>query len=322
MSDAEAWKHRFERERTARREAEELLHVKSRDLYEANVELAARAQDLSRSLADLRAAQTALVQREKMAALGDLVAGISHEVNTPLGVALTAVTHGLARVQDLVRDAESGQLTRGRLRAHGAETLEALGLAVQNLERSGALVRSFKQVAVDQASEEMRPVVLAELVADVLNSLRPMVRRARVSVEVEAPTGEPLDIAAGAFAQILTNLVQNACVHAYPAREDAAGAPDARRVRVHAEDLGGALRIAVADDGAGMEASVAARVFDPFFTTRRGSGGSGLGMHIVHNLVVHRFGGSIRVTSTPGAGTTFHLDLPVGTDALRRRRRP
>lgn len=319
MSDAEAWRGRFERERAARREAEELLHVKSRQLYELNVELAARAADLSRSLEELRAAQATLVQREKMAALGDLVAGISHEVNTPLGVALTAVTHGLERVQEIVQDAEAGTLTRGRLRSHGAETVEALGLAVQNLERSGALVRSFKQVAVDQASEEMRPVVLGELVNDVLHSLRPMVRRARVHAECEAPSGEAFDIAAGAFTQILTNLVQNACVHAYPPHDEAADDTRARRVRVTAKDLGAALRIAVSDDGVGMDASVAARVFDPFFTTRRGSGGSGLGMHIVHNLVVHRFGGVIRVASEPGSGTTFHVELPVGTDALRRR---
>ncbi len=310
---ADAWRRRFDRERAARKEAEELLTAKSRELFEANQALAERAGDLASSLVRLQQAQDALVQREKMAALGGLVAGIAHEINTPIGVAMTAVTHGLERLGTMRSQTEAGQITRGQVRTLLAELDEALGLVRDNLERGAELIRSFKMVAVDQASDEVRVVRLEELLRDIVASLRPMLRKARVEVSIEGALPGMYEVVAGPLVQVVTNLVQNACVHAF---RDADGE---RRVTVGAEDLGEALELRVTDNGDGMSPEVIARVYEPFFTTRRSEGGSGLGMNIAYNIVVSRFAGSIDVDSSPGLGTTWLLRLPLGTAALARR---
>jgi signal transduction histidine kinase len=309
---ADAWRRRFERERLARKEAESLLSAKSRELFEANRSLEERARDLASSLEQLHAAQDALVQREKMAALGALVAGIAHEINTPLGVAMTAVTYGLERLGALRGAAEAGQLTRGQVRALIGELGEALGLVRDNLERGAGLVRSFKMVAVDQSSEEARLVRLDDLLGDVIASLSPMLRKAGVSVAIEGRPRALYRVAAGPLVQVITNLLQNACVHAFR------GASGGHRMTLSLEEDETALLLRVADNGVGMPPEVAARVFDPFFTTRRSEGGSGLGMNIVYNIVVSRFGGAIEVDSEPGLGTTWRISLPIGTAALAR----
>ncbi len=315
MSDAppgDAWQRRFEREREARKEAEGLLHAKSRELFEANQALAERASALAASLDQLRAAQDALVQREKMAALGALVAGIAHEINTPLGVAMTAVTHGLERLGSLRTQADAGLLTRGQVRALVGELAEAMGLVRDNLERGAGLVRSFKMVAVDQASEEVRVVEVEELLRDVLASLRPMLRKFAVATTLSGGLSTLVSVAAGPLVQIVTNLIQNACVHAFVDHDGPRG------VSVLVSDAGNAMRLVVADNGAGMAPDVVARVFEPFFTTRRSQGGSGLGMNIAYNIVVSRFGGTIAVESAPGRGTSWDIRLPFGTAALHR----
>lgn len=315
MSDTpsgDAWQRRFEREREARKEAEALLHTKSRELFEANQSLAEQASDLATSLDQLRATQDALVQREKMAALGALVAGIAHEINTPLGVAMTAVTLGLERLGSLQTQADAGLLTRGQVRALIGELAEAMGLVRDNLERGAGLVRSFKMVAVDQASEEVRVVTIQELLRDIVASLRPMLRKSAVTTTVAGALSTPVAVAAGPLVQIVTNLIQNACVHAFVDHDGPRG------VSVQVSDTGNTMRLVVTDNGAGMAPEVVARVFEPFFTTRRSQGGSGLGMNIAHNIVVSRFAGTIAVESAPRRGTAWDIRLPFGTPALYR----
>jgi signal transduction histidine kinase len=329
VSDESPWRARFDRERVARKEAERLLDVRSRELWEVNQALMARASELAASLEGLEQARAALVEREKLAALGGLVAGVAHEINTPLGVSLTALTHGLERLASLEHAAAQNQLTRGQLRGFMADLREALMLAEANLERGATLVRSFKMVAVDQVSAERRYVDVPALVGDILASVRPMLRKVGVTAEVTGAATLPAVIAAGAFIQILTNLVQNACVHAFRDRSEGDGAegtgatrPDGAadpKVVVDVADLGDALSVAISDNGRGMAPEVRARVFEPFFTTRRGDGGTGLGMHIVHNLVVNGFGGDIACDTAAGAGTTWRITLPFGTPTLSRR---
>jgi signal transduction histidine kinase len=312
MSDAEVWRARFERERAARREAEFLLHEKSRDLYLANDALAARADELAESLRQLRDTQDQLVQREKMAALGTLVAGVAHEINTPLGVALTAITVASERVRRLEAAVSGGSLTRSDLRAFLHDMGEVVRLVVDNLERGARLVQSFKKVAVDQSSEAPRDTLLEELVADVVHSLLPVTRASGVDVAVVGGIGERVRVDAGALAQVVTNLLQNACVHAFD------GVEGPRRVTLEIRSTADAAVLHVADSGAGMDEATARRVFEPFFTTRRSTGGSGLGMHIVHTLVTQRFLGRIAVDTAPGQGTRWTLVLPFGTPALAR----
>ncbi len=309
------WRARFERERRARKEAEALLDGKSRELYELNQTLAQRADELAHSLEKLETAQDALIQREKLAALGGLVAGIAHEINTPLGVAVTALTHGIDKLREMQHLVEHGKPTKNLLRTAIAELTEALILAEENLERGGSLVRNFKMVAVDQVSAEMRDVDLIELIEGVIASMRPVLRASRVEVAVVGPHPLSVSMAVGPFTQVLTNLVQNACLHAF---DEIPTADSRRRIQIDVEDHLTHLRIKVTDNGRGMSPEVRARVFDPFFTTRRGRGGTGLGMHIVHNIIVSGFSGLIDCVSDPGLGTTWTLDLPVDTAVLRR----
>lgn len=313
--DSEAWRRRFERERAARKEAEGLLHVKSREIYAVNEALAQRASELDQSLSELVEAKAALVEREKMAALGGLVAGVAHEINTPLGVALTAASLARERLDELRVVTAGGPGGAGgapALRPHLEELGEALALVQGNLERAAELVRSFKMVAVDKSSDDVRPATPAELVQGVVTSLRPVLRRARVEARVEEASDDLLEVSAGSLLQVLTNLVQNACLHAF---EDVDGP---RRITLSARLEPRRLVLVVADNGRGMTPEVAARAHEPFFTTRRGSGGSGLGLSIVHNLVSERFGGSIHLQTAPGAGTTWTVVLPLGTRALAR----
>ena len=310
MSDP--WQGRFERERAARREAEALLHAKSRELYESNVSLEARAAELATSLETLRRTQSQLVQQEKMASLGGLVAGVAHEINTPLGVAVTAVTHTADRVRALEAEISAGTLTRGGMRGYVEDLNEAVSLALANLERAARLVDSFKKVAVDQSSEAPREGVLGEVVADVIASLRPLTRRAGVEVTVSGDDRTRVQLDAGALVQVITNLLQNACIHAFDE-----GDPN-RSIRVTVSTGHDVAEIVVADNGRGMPADVARQVFEPFYTTRRANGGSGLGMHITHNLVTRRFLGTIALDTAPGAGCAWTLTLPFGTAALTR----
>ncbi len=310
--DAERWRLRFERERAARREAETLLHEKSRALYLANEALMARAEELTASMASLAAAQDALVRQGKLAALGGLVAGVAHEINTPLGVAVTAVSLTVEQADELDAMVASGRLSKAGLQRLVTSLRESTTLARANMERAAALVQSFKRVAVDQSSEAPRSAQLDKLLSDIVASLSPILRRAAVTVDLRASTGLPLHVDAGALGQIVTNLLQNACIHAF------AGVPHAPLITIEADANDDAVVLRIGDNGVGMSAAVADRVYEPFFTTRRGEGGSGLGMHIVHNLVVERFKGNIELQTAPGEGCRTTITLPFGSPALQR----
>lgn len=274
------------------------------------------ANELELSLANLREAQRAAVERQKLAALGELVAGVAHEVNTPLGVAITCSSLAHERVTELRVAAEDGTCTRGLLRNLTGEITEILKPLEDNLARAARLISSFKQVAVDRATVLTRVVQLEEWALAVGQSLAPVTRHHRLTVAFDVPRASLL-VAAGELEQILTNLIMNACLHAY---SEASGSIEeaARQVKVTAlvDVAAGHFSLTVRDNGVGMPADVAARVYEPFFTTRRGRGGSGLGMHIVHQIVHERFGGSIEVETAPGAGTTWRLSFPMPTEAL------
>jgi C4-dicarboxylate-specific signal transduction histidine kinase len=257
------------------------------------------------ALKDLRETQTSLIEAEKLAALGGLVAGVAHEVNNPVGISLTVASSLARRCDEFADEVASGQLRRSRLEEFTKSAATAANQLVANLMRAGELVQSFKQVAVDRSQAERRTFDLGQAVEQILASLRPTLKTSAVELSVEVPAGIQMDSYPGPVGQILTNLFLNALHHAFEEREGGSISVSARR-RGRDE-----VEILFRDDGHGMSEEVQRCAFDPFFTTRRGSGGTGLGLHIVYNLVTARLGGRVILSSSPGLGTTFLIVLPL-----------
>ena len=257
------------------------------------------------ALDELRQTQANLIQSEKLASLGQLVAGVAHEINTPVGIALTTATTLHEEVRQFEELTASGQVSRSRFTQFVERMKEGSHLLFANLTRAGELVHSFKQVAADQVSSERRSFELAGWVQDLLTSLRPVLRKAGHEVTVTCEPDLLVDTYPGALAQVLTNLVMNALVHGYPPQMAGTLSIVIGRTR---SDM---IRIVFSDDGRGMAADVRNKAFDPFFTTARNRGSTGLGLHIVYNLVTSKLQGRIDMASRPGHGTTFTITFPT-----------
>ncbi len=258
-----------------------------------------------RAEAELRDAQASLIQAEKLASLAQLVAGVAHEVNTPIGVTLTAISHLAEEVGKMRALFEANRVRRSDFQDFLDVAWESTRMILSNIERAGGLIQSFKQVAVDQASGERRAFDLAVYVEEVLLSLRPRLRRTRVTVTVDIAPDLLVDSYPGAFAQVLSNLIINALVHAYD--EDQEG-----RITLTArEDGAGWVEMLYTDDGKGIPAAIRDRVFEPFFTTKRGTGASGLGLSICANIMTATMEGAITLDSEEGRGTRFVLRFPM-----------
>ncbi|RUP24720.1 MAG: HAMP domain-containing histidine kinase [Curvibacter sp.] len=274
-------------------------------LRQLEVQLSREKVNAEAALDELNQAQDTLVQSEKMASLGALVAGVAHEVNTPLGVAVTSTSHWRDEAQEVGR-----LLTAGTLRQHDLERfLQSLAvhgdLVARNLGRASELIKSFKTMSVDQSSEARRRFDLLDYAREVLRSLHTMHSRRPIEVMLRGQAGISLDSYPGALAQVLTNLMSNALTHAF--EPEASGRIV---IDVEAGNTGWA-RLCFADSGQGIAKEHLARVFDPFFTTARSRGGSGLGLSIVYTLVTQRLQGRIEVHSRPGQGCRFDLLLPL-----------
>lgn len=280
---------------------------RERELNEHREHLAelvtARTAALTTALDTLSRTQAELVRRDKLAALGSLVAGVAHELNTPIGNSLVVATTMAGHVQTLAADIATG-LRRTQLENFLLNAQEAIDILERNLHRAARLVASFKQLAVDSTSAQRRSFVLDELLDELVLPLRITVRHRPIAVELAAAPGLSMDSFPGPLAQVLSNLFENCLVHGFP--DDASGT-----IRIAAWAEGdAAVGISVEDNGPGIAADVADKVYDPFFTTKLGSGGSGLGLHVVHNIVTGVLGGRIALQSTPGQETTFTLSLP------------
>ncbi|RAK01822.1 phospho-acceptor domain-containing protein [Aliidiomarina maris] len=272
------------------------------------------ASQLLDTLTELHDAQDKLVESEKMAALGNLVAGVAHEVNTPLGVALTATSMLNDRREQLATDVEAGQLTREQLNKFLGQAAESLSLTEKNLSRVARLISNFKQVAVDQMVTEQRSIDLGNYVEEIMSALSIELKRAHINYVIDIQGEITIETIPGAMAQILTNLVTNSIRHGYHPLEEGekpqGGQPRGTiTVRASRAD-GGQIRLTFCDDGIGMNETVLDKIFEPFFTTKRNQGGTGLGMPIVYNLVRQQLKGDISVRSKVGEGTCFDLTLP------------
>lgn len=272
------------------------------ELSEANIELAT-------SVENLRTAQKQLVQSEKLAALGNLVAGIAHELNTPIGNAVTVASTLLDYHRDISGQLQTG-LTRSSLNAFIDTVGEAASIVERNLQRAAELIANFRQVAVDQASYQRRAFDLREVVEEVRLVMTPALRKSPVELKNEVPEGILMDGYPGPLTQALMILVNNSLIHAFAGR-------DSGSIRIEASGpLSGYVRIRFSDDGAGIPATNMGRIFEPFFTTRLGQGGSGLGLHILFNLVTGLLGGRVGVNSDHGNGTEFVFDLPLSAPVI------
>lgn len=279
---------------------------------ELEARVAERTQALTSALRSLEDTQQHLIQSEKLASLGALVAGISHELNTPVGNALTVVTTLADKHRTFLEIVNAGQLRKSDLEAYVASVQEAERLASRNLRKASDLIHSFKQVAIDQTSYQCREFKLLAMVEEVLMTIKPMMRHSNVTIVTDIPARLSLRSFPGPLGQIITNMVANALSHAFDEQSRLA------QIRIIAalNDDRDWVHLTIEDNGKGIAPEHLKKVFDPFFTTRLGQGGSGLGLHIVHNLVTGIMGGKIIVESQLQKGTRFIMKLPVNAPQL------
>ncbi|MBY4677433.1 sensor histidine kinase [Marinobacterium arenosum] len=288
-------------ERTA--QLQELNETLEQRVEERTQALHRTNQELQAAMEELQQAQQELIRSEKMAALGGLVAGVAHEINTPLGIGITGASHLKEETDEIHGKAEAGQITRGDLDRFLSSTRTSCELMLSQLARAADLVSDFKQVAVDQSQPDIRQIELPDYLDKVVTTLQPQFKRTRLQIKVQAPPTLNLTTCPGALAQALTALLANCLTHAF--EPDQPG-----EVVVSAIATTDGCRIELADNGKGIAAEHLSKIFDPFFTTRRGQGGSGLGLSIVHNIVTDVLRGTIHCESTPGEGSRFIMELP------------
>ncbi|MFY8043139.1 MAG: PAS domain-containing sensor histidine kinase, partial [Rhodoferax sp.] len=262
-------------------------------------------------VSEQRRAQAALIQAEKLASLGALVAGVAHELNTPIGNAMMSASTLQDSLRGLRTAVENGTLRRSTLDKFLSDSVEISDLVLRSCDRASHLVSSFKQVAVDQTSEQRRCFELGSLVDDIVATLQPMFRHEPWSMVLDVAPGLQCDSYPGPLGQVIANLINNASAHAFVGRSKGV-------LHIHGGLVDGHVVMKFVDDGQGMEPGTVARIFDPFFTTRMGQGGSGLGLSISKNIASGLLGGSLGVTSQPGIGSCFTLTFPsVAPDAVQ-----
>jgi PAS domain S-box-containing protein len=283
----------FVRDISERKDAEASIH-------RMNLQLEQRVLERTSELED---AQAKLVTSEKMAALGNLVAGVAHEINTPLGIGLTATSHLSERLDHYLKLYKEGRLTKSEFEVFLDLINESTSMILANLKRAAELIHGFKQVSVDQSSERRRKFDLGEYINEILISLRPKLKWTKHGVELDCPEGIEVDSYPGAIAQLLTNLVMNSITHGFEEQEGG-------RIWIKVDHDDSQIHMIIADDGKGMTRDQLDKIYDPFFTTKRGRGGSGLGMNVVYNLVTQVLGGSIECQSELGKGAVFDVTFP------------
>lgn len=287
-----------------------------REIIQLNEQLEGKVEERTRSLSeannqlgkaydDLKQAQQTLVESEKMASLGSLVAGVAHEINTPIGISVTASSYLQERVADFKSHIDSKQLSRSYLNEFTVNLDESMQLLQSNLRRASELIASFKQVAVDQSSEARYNFSLADNLHQVVVSLGHKLKKSQCEVDIQCDPKLSIFSFPGSFTQIYSNLILNSINHGF----DNWDKP--KKITIKVEQQGEELFIDYSDNGRGIPPEILPRIFDPFVTSKRGQGGSGLGTHIIYNLVVQLLKGRISCASEPSNGAQFHIRLPI-----------
>ncbi|MCG7532099.1 sensor histidine kinase [Psychrobium sp. MM17-31] len=272
-------------------------------VIERTEQLRLKTEEAQASLTHLQNTQRQLIEQEKHASLGRLVAGVSHEINTPLGVSITACSYIFDELERLKEKIADQSLTKNDFEQRVQRIAESAQVLEVNLKRTGELVSSFKQLAVEECDEDIREFDIADYLVELIATLKPKVNRHEHHINVfKAP--KPISIRSNpaAISLVISNIVDNALTHAFRQPHG--------HIFVEMQDLKNEMCIVIKDDGDGMDEEVASLIFDPFFTTTRGGGNSGLGMHIVYNIVTQQLHGNIECRSTLGNGTEFVITLP------------
>nr|WP_321403214.1 response regulator [uncultured Desulfobacter sp.] len=276
--------------------------IAENEAYQKNLE--EQTVKLQQEIEDRKRTEKQLVQSEKMAALGDLVAGVAHEINTPLGIGVTGISYLNDATRAFKKLFTAGEATKTDLENFIEDCEESCQVTLSNLNRAAKLVTGFKQIAVDQSSDEKRFFNVKQYIDEILFSLYPRIKKTQHTIHVDTPDDLEINSYPGAFSQVLTNLVINSLLHGFENMEKGTIS-----IAVKNEDR--SIMLYYEDNGKGMTPTQQKKIFDPFFTTKRGSGGTGLGMHLVFNLVSKKLNGQISCTSTLNEGTFFTIAIPT-----------
>lgn len=297
MMDLEKQKHQLEE---SRNELKSGIEIKNK----AESALLNKQSELEQSLFELKSAQTQLIESEKMASLGGLVAGIAHDVNTPIGVSITAVSYLIEQTNKLKQTYDDKKLTPQLLESLMSGVNESAHLIQNNLKRASDLVASFKQISVDQASDAVRDIELKRYMHEIISSLKPNLKKSKHTLTVNTPDNIHMRCPAGAISQIITNLIMNSLLHGFEHK------PMGEIIINITEPSADMVQIEYSDNGRGVSKETLTRLFDLFFTTKRSKGGSGLGTHIVLNLVKQTLRGQIVAESELDKGLKYTITIP------------
>lgn len=260
-------------------------------------------EELQITLENLQETQTQLIQSEKLAALGGLVAGVAHEINTQVGISVTAASSLAEETRQMAEKYKANKISRAEFKEYLNTANQSAQLILSNMEKAATMVQSFKQVSVDQSIEQKRKFKLKEYTEDVIRSLYPKLKHKSINISIEMDDELKLNSFPGTYSQILTNLVLNSLVHGFDGKK-------VGNIRIAANTDHGKMIIDYADDGVGIPEEILSKIFDPFFTTNK-MAGTGLGLHIVHNLVEQKLHGHIKCESEPNRGTRYLIDIPL-----------
>lgn len=262
-------------------------------------------KELNDNVEAMKKMQSQLILSEKKAALGNLVGGIAHEINTPIGIGVTGASHLDSRVKAVLEQLKNNTLKKSELENFFNTCQESCSIILANLSRASELIQSFKQIAVDQSSGEKRIFNFKNYIDDIILSLKPKLRKTNHKLEINCPENIEINSYPGAFSQIFTNLIMNSLIHGF---ENIAEGKITVNVLIEKNDI----IIKYSDNGNGIKSENLNKIFDPFYTTKRGKGGAGLGLHILSNIVFQKLKGTIHCDSSAGAGVLFTISFPKG----------
>ncbi|MCX7923069.1 MAG: sensor histidine kinase [Clostridia bacterium] len=263
-----------------------------------------RTEQLQDALETIRKTQDQLIQSEKMASLGILVSGVAHEINTPIGVSVTAASHLDSKTKEFIELVKGKSIKASDISKVTLTMTETTEVLLINLRRASDLIKSFKQIAVDQSYEDKRYFNVKQYISEVILSLKPTLKKTRLEININCSENMNVKTYAGSFAQVITNLIMNSYIHGFDQTDEGV-------VNITLFSNNNFLEFEYTDNGKGIDKDVLKKIYDPFFTTRRGQGGTGLGMYIVYNIVSQKLGGSISCESEMGKGTKFLVKFPV-----------